>query len=209
MRRMLVLLLAVVSLAGCASYNDLDRAIAGYIGGNLMFDTDKVEGSLNPAAQFGLNGIATGERLGLWFDIGMFYPMSFPYTGGSLGTEELGRMFGINMKAGPSIRILDDYKCILSVTPYFNFMFANAANTIKYAMLNVTSSRDVISLGAGVGLTMYHTFGEMFSVMAGIDLGLDFYQNTYASINDRELWEVSGNEIMLVVAPKLGLGMRL
>lgn len=205
MRRMLVLLLAVVSLAGCASLNDLDRAVAAYAGGNLMFDTDKVEGSLNPAGQFGLNCVATGERLGFWFDMGLFLPMAFPYTGGSLGSKEVERMFGINMKVGPSVKVFDDGGRILAVAPYFNFMMANAAEATLY----VAASRTVTSFGAGASLTMYHTFGEMFSLMAGIDLGMDFYQNTSASINDRELWEVSGNEIMLVVVPKLGLGIRL
>ena len=205
MRRMIVLLLAVFSLAGCASLNDLDRAVAAYAGGNLMFDTDKVEGSLNPAVQFGLNCVATGDRLGLWFDMGLFLPMALPYTGGRLGSKEVDSMFGINMKVGPSVKVFDDGGRILAVAPYFNFMMANAAKSTLY----VDSSMTVTSFGAGASLTMYHTFGEMFSLMAGIDLGMDFYQKSSESINDRELWEVSGNEIMLVVVPKLGIGMRL
>ena len=205
MRRMVVLLLAVVSLAGCESLNDLDRAVAAYAGGNLMFDTDKVEGSLNPAVQFGLNCVATGDRLGLWFDMGLFLPMALPYTGGRLGSKEVDSMFGINMKVGPSVKVFDDGGRILAVAPYFNFMMANAAKSTLY----VDSSMTVTSFGAGASLTMYHTFGEMFSLMAGIDLGMDFYQKASESINDRELWEVSGNEIMLVVVPKLGIGMRL
>ena len=205
MRRMVVLLLAVVSLAGCESLNDLDRAVAAYAGGNLMFDTDKVEGSLNPAVQFGLNCVATGDRLGLWFDMGLFLPIALPYTGGRLGSKEVDSMFGINMKVGPSVKVFDDGGRILAVAPYFNFMMANAAKSTLY----VDSSMTVTSFGAGASLTMYHTFGEMFSLMAGIDLGMDFYQKASESINDRELWEVSGNEIMLVVVPKLGIGMRL
>lgn len=185
--------------------NDLDRAVAAYAGGNLMFDTDKVEGSLNPAVQFGLNCVATGDRLGLWFDMGLFLPMALPYTGGRLGSKEVDSMFGINMKVGPSVKVFDDGGRILAVAPYFNFMMANAAKSTLY----VDSSMTVTSFGAGASLTMYHTFGEMFSLMAGIDLGMDFYQKSSESINDRELWEVSGNEIMLVVVPKLGIGMRL
>ena len=204
MRRMLVLLLAVVSLAGCKSVGMYDFGAGGSISRNESVDT--------AGAVFGFHGRNMfNSVVGIDYTADVVFDMNISAKGGAGGEQValVGARNGLGMGAsvGPAFRLFGagDWFALMA-SPVFRMSFLGLnEEKEKMPQLNM--------LGAGVGLNLSSDFylGSNFYMRVGFDLGVEWSKLQYVDnefMIHNSVYKDAGIGARFVMYPRIGFGWR-
>lgn len=201
---MLVLLLAVVSLAGCRSVGMYDFGAGGNISKNESVDT--------AGAVFGFHGRNMfNSVIGIDYTADITSAFAIDAKGGAGGEQValVGARNGLGMgtSVGPAFRLFGagDWFALMA-SPVFRMSFLGFnEEKEKMPQLNM--------LGAGVGLNLSSDFylGSSFYMRVGFDLGVEWSKLEYLDnefmIHD-SVYKDAGIGARFVMYPRIGIGWR-
>lgn len=204
MRRMFVLLLAVVSLAGCRSVGMYDFGAGGSISKNESVDT--------AGAVFGFHGRNMFNGVvGIDYTFDITSDFAIDAKGGAGGEQValVGARNGLGMgtSIGPAFRLFGagDWFALLA-SPVFRMSFLGLGEAEEeMPQLNM--------FGAGIGLNLSSDFylGSNFYMRVGFDLGVEWSKLEYLDnefmIHD-SVYEDAGIGARFVMYPRIGIGWR-
>lgn len=207
MRRMIVLLLAVVSLAGCAvELHAYTRLTDIYGGGHFSWsgidDTKGVVFGAQPRYMF-TDRVGIGGNLELMIDIG-FNPKRADHPYEVAGSD---RAAGAGVFIGPTFRVFDiGERVSFFTTPGFamSMLMHNADRELVPGFAT-------IGFGGGVDLSADFYMGEFLFIRLGLGMTVEWTTGKYGSSDDRKYvsrFIDPGESTRFNLYPRIGFGWR-